>query len=101
MLVDYYWLRDTQLDTHELFAERGAYSYRNGWNPAAAIALALGVLPNLPGFLHAAFPDTFANVPGIFNAIYTYAWFAGLAISAIVYALLMRRAAPQAALANT
>ena len=101
MLVDYYWLRDTRLDTRELFAERGAYSYRNGWNPAAAIALALGVLPNLPGFLHAAFPDAFANVPAFFNAIYTYAWFAGLAISAIVYALLMRRAAPQLAVANT
>jgi len=97
MLIDYYWLRDTRLDTRELFAENGAFRYRNGWNPAAAIALALGVLPNLPGFLHAAFPDAFANVPVFFNAIYTYAWFAGLAISALVYALLMRRTSPQLA----
>lgn len=100
ILVDYYWLRDTKLDTPQLFAEHGAYSYRGGWNSAAVIALTLGVLPNLPGFLHAAFPTTFVNVPGFFQTIYTYAWFAGLAISAIVYALLMRGAAPRPALAN-
>ncbi|HZX90645.1 MAG TPA: NCS1 family nucleobase:cation symporter-1 [Rudaea sp.] len=91
MLVDYYFLRDTRLDVAELFAERGEYSYRGGWNPAAVIALACGVLPNLPGFLNAAFPDAFAGVPALFKAVYTYAWFAGLAISALVYAALMRR----------
>ncbi|MGH8123758.1 MAG: NCS1 family nucleobase:cation symporter-1 [Rudaea sp.] len=100
MLVDYYFLRDTKLDTQQLFEEHGIYSYRKGWNSAAVIALVIGVLPNLPGFLNAAFPATFASVPDLFKAIYTYAWFAGLAISAVVYALLMRRAAPQAALAG-
>jgi len=92
MLVDYYFLRDTRLDVAELFAERGEYSYRNGWNPAAVIALACGVLPNLPGFLNAAFPDAFGGVPTLFKTVYTYAWFAGLAISALVYAALMRGA---------
>ena len=92
MLVDYYFLRGTRLDTAALFAERGEYSYRGGWNPAATIALVLGVLPNLPGFLNAAFPDAFAGVPIVFKTVYTYAWFAGLAISALVYAVLMRRA---------
>jgi NCS1 family nucleobase:cation symporter-1 len=96
MLVDYYFLRDTRLDVAELFAERGEYSYRGGWNPAAVIALACGVLPNLPGFLNAAFPDAFAGVPVFFKTLYTYAWFAGLAISAIVYALLMRGARSRA-----
>jgi len=89
MLVDYYFLRATRLDTAALFAERGEYAYRGGWNPAAAIALALGVLPNLPGFLNAAFPDAFASVPALFKTLYTYAWFVGLAISALVYSLLM------------
>jgi NCS1 family nucleobase:cation symporter-1 len=92
MLVDYYFLRGKRLDTEALFAERGEYAYRNGWNPAAAIALALGVLPNLPGFLNAAFPDAFANVSPVFKTLYAYAWFVGLAISAIVYAILMRGA---------
>jgi len=90
MLVDYYFLRGTELDTQELFAERGEYAYRGGWNPAAVIALLLGVLPNLPGFLNAAFPDAFAGVPPLFKTVYAYAWFVGLAISAIVYAVLMR-----------
>jgi Cytosine/uracil/thiamine/allantoin permeases len=67
MLVDYYFLRDMRLDVAELFAERGEYSYRGGWNPAAVIALACGVLPNLPGFLNAAFPDAFAGVPVFFK----------------------------------
>ena len=96
MIVDYYFLRGTKLDTAELFAERGEYAYRSGWNPAAVAALVLGVLPNLPGFLNAAFPDAFAGVPILFKTIYTYAWFAGLAISAIAYAVLMRGARQRA-----
>ena len=90
MLVDYYLLRDTRLDLKQLFDERGVYAYRSGWNVAAIVALLAGVLPNLPGFLHAAFPQTFAGVPGLFKTLYTYAWFAGLGISAVVYAVLMR-----------
>ncbi|MFP3562341.1 hypothetical protein SB861_68815, partial [Paraburkholderia sp. SIMBA_049] len=35
--------------------------------PAALAALAIGVLPNLPGFLHTAFPASFPNVPAFFN----------------------------------
>jgi nucleobase:cation symporter-1, NCS1 family len=92
MLVDYYFLRKTHLDVAQLFEEHGQYRYRGGWNPAAIIALVLGVLPNLPGFLHTAFPATFPDVPAFFNVIYTYAWFAGLGISALVYALLMKMA---------
>jgi NCS1 family nucleobase:cation symporter-1 len=95
MLVDYYFLRGTKLDTAALFEERGEYAYAGGWNPAAVIALLCGVLPNLPGFLHAAFPQSFAGVPALFNTIYTYAWFAGLAISALVYAVMMRLAGPR------
>ena len=74
-------MRGTRLDHRELFDENGEYSYTGGWNIAAVVALALGVLPNLPGFLHAAFPASFANVPAFFNTLYTYAWFVGLAIS--------------------
>lgn len=101
MLVDYYLLRKTQLDLHQLFDERGIYAYRNGWNPAAIIALLAGVLPNLPGFLHAAFPQSFAGVPEFFKILYTYAWFAGLGISALVYAVLMRAVVPKQDLADT
>lgn len=88
MLVDYYFLRKTQLDVPQLFEEAGVYRYSNGWNPAAIIALALGVLPNLPGFLKAA--GFVSAVPGVFSEIYTYAWFFGLSVSGLIYAALMR-----------
>jgi nucleobase:cation symporter-1, NCS1 family len=88
MLVDYYFLRRTQLDVPALFEARGVYAYRNGWNIAAIVALLAGVLPNLPGFLKAA--GFVADVPDAFEVIYTYAWFVGLAIAALLYALLMR-----------
>jgi cytosine/uracil/thiamine/allantoin permease len=61
-----------------------------GWNLAAVIALVLGVLPNLPGFLTTAFPAAFPGVSDAFKGIYTYAWFVGLAIAAIVYGVLMK-----------
>jgi len=88
MLADYLVLRRTELDREALFDHAGQYGYRGGWNPAALIALVVGVLPNLPGFLHAAgFLD---SVPAVFTAIYTYAWFVGLALAAGVYLLLMK-----------
>jgi NCS1 family nucleobase:cation symporter-1 len=50
----------------------------------------LGVLPNVPGFLNAAFPQAFPDVGGFFKGVYTYAWFVGLAIAAVIYWLGMR-----------
>ena len=82
-------VRRTRLDAQALFTKGGEYSYQGGWNSVAVVALALGVLPNLPGFPHTAFPAAFAYVPEVFRTIYTYAWFIGLFIAAVVYAILM------------
>ncbi len=90
MLVDYFVLRGTKLETAALYEENGPYSYGNGWNLNALIALAAGVLPNLPGFLHTAFPASFGNVPVFFNTLYTYAWFVGLAMAGGVYWVLTK-----------
>lgn len=89
LIIDYYVLRRTELAVDELYREGGRYSYRGGWNIAAVIAFAVGVAPNIPGFLNAAFPAAFPEVGVAFEAIYTYAWFAGLALAAIVYGLMM------------
>ena len=100
MMVDYFLIRGTRLDHQELFDENGEYSYTGGWNIAAVVALIIGVLPNLPGFLHTAFPAAFPNVPEMFNTLYTYAWFVGLALAAIVYGVWMKlgkRASPRIA----
>ena len=97
MMVDYFFIRGTRLDSRELFDENGEYSYSNGWNMAAVGALVVGVLPNLPGFLHTAFPASFAGVPAVFNTIYTYAWFVGLVLAAVVYGCWMKlRGSPRA-----
>ncbi len=90
MMVDYFLIRGTRLDHHELFDENGEYAYTGGWNIAAVAALVIGVLPNLPGFLNTAFPAAFPNVPDAFKSLYTYAWFVGLALAAIVYGVWMK-----------
>ncbi|HEV6967327.1 NCS1 family nucleobase:cation symporter-1 [Roseateles sp.] len=96
LIVDYYLLRKTELAVDELYVEGGRYSYRGGWNLAALLAFAVGVAPNVPGFLNAAFPAAFPEVGAAFKAIYTYAWFAGLALAAVVYGVLMMgKAQPQ------
>jgi NCS1 family nucleobase:cation symporter-1 len=90
LIVDYYLIRNKELDVEQLYSTEGAYAYRNGWNIAALVAFAIGVAPNIPGFLNAAFPESFADVAGIFKIVYTYAWFVGVALAGCVYGLLMR-----------
>lgn len=92
MLIDYFAIRRMKLDADQLFNAEGEYAYSNGWNMAAVTALILGILPNLPGFLQQAFPDSFQGVPMAFRHLYAYAWFVGLGISSVVYAGLMKRA---------
>ena len=91
MLVDYFVIRKTELRHDDLFSMHGEYGYSNGWNLRAVVALVLGVLPNLPGFLKAA--GFIAETAPIFDVLYTYAWFVGLAISAVIYFMLMPRKA--------
>ena len=89
LIIDYYFIRKTQINVDELYQEQGQYAYNNGWNMAAVFAFVLGVLPNIPGFLNAAFPAAFPTIPELFKTIYTYAWFVGLALSGVVYLGLM------------
>jgi NCS1 family nucleobase:cation symporter-1 len=90
LIVDYYLIRKTELDVPALYKDDGQYSYGNGWNIAAVAAFVLGVLPNIPGFLNAAFPASFPDVGAGFKMIYTYAWFVGVAIAALVYGVMMK-----------
>jgi NCS1 family nucleobase:cation symporter-1 len=90
LIIDYYFVRKTELNVEELYRDHGIYSYGNGWNMAAIVAFLAGVLPNIPGFLNAAFPASFPQVGEGFKTIYTYAWFVGMAISAAVYGAMMK-----------
>jgi nucleobase:cation symporter-1, NCS1 family len=101
MMVDYWLLRRAQLDVDGLYDRAGPYAYRKGWNPAALAAFALGVAPNLPGFLKAAAPGPFAGVAPFWAEVYTYAWFVGVGIAGLAYYGLMKVAAPRPALASS
>ena len=89
LIVDYYWIRKMRIDIDALYRSHGRYCYTGGWNRRALLAFALGVLPNVPGFLHAA--GALSELATVFKIIYTYAWFVGMALSALVYALMMAR----------
>lgn len=94
LIVDYWILRRTVLDVPALYDRAGAYTYESGWNPAALIAFAVGVAPNLPGFLHAAAPHAFAGIGQPWTTIYQYAWFVGALLAGALYGLLMRGKTP-------
>lgn len=90
LIIDYYFIRRTRIEVAALYQEQGIYSYQNGWNMAAVAAFILGVLPNIPGFLNAAFPASFPDISEIWKTLYTYAWFLGLTLSGVIYLLLMK-----------
>lgn len=92
MLVDYFVIRKTVLVARELYEMNGIYAYANGVNPSAVAALALGVLPSIPGFLAQIGIIDRNALPEFFMGIYQYAWFAGLAAAGAVYYALMRAA---------
>lgn len=87
MLADYYLVRRTRLHVDELYSETGRYRYSGGFNAKAFVALAAGILPNVPGFLSKA-SNGAIPVPGFLVTLYDYAWFLSLAIAAVVYRLL-------------
>ncbi|MEM6645901.1 MAG: NCS1 family nucleobase:cation symporter-1 [Bacteroidota bacterium] len=87
MLIDYYVIRRTRLDLDGLYQTDGPYTYRNGVNSRAVLAL-LGCLPALPGFLAQA--TGWIDVPDLLDALYIHGWFVSLAVSGIAYLFLMR-----------
>lgn len=79
MIADYFIVRRRELHLDDLYIRGGRYEYRNGVNPKAVIALALGVGVALIGLA----------VPSL-RGLYDYAWFIGFAVSGVVYTWLMR-----------
>ncbi|GER06541.1 nitrate reductase [Iodidimonas muriae] len=88
LIVDYFLIQKTRLKVDDLFASDGVYSAKGGWNLAGLSALIIGVLPSLPGFLSAT--EIIANVPALFQSIYSYAWFVGAGTAGLVYWILSR-----------
>ena len=92
LIADYWLIRRTRLDVEDLYRDGGRYAYAGGWNAKALLAFAIGVLPNLPGFLATALPGQFGWIGGFWTSLYAYAWFIGLFLALAAYTGLMRHA---------
>ena len=86
LIADYFFVRKTELNQESLFSHSGIYK---DWNWAGNIAFIIGILPNLPGFLHAA--GIVETVPVVFDTIYSYAWFVGLFLAGFLYLVLNKQ----------
>ncbi len=83
MLCDYFLVRRTRLQSDALYEKKGMYG---GVRWKSVLILVIAVLPNLPGFYNAATHT--GTFPPIFDQLYSYAWFLGITIAFVLYALL-------------
>ncbi|MDN3015821.1 NCS1 family nucleobase:cation symporter-1 [Paenibacillus sp. BSR1-1] len=85
MIVDYYLIQNRSYDLNSFFVKDGDYTYRNGWNPRAFVAIILGAIVALIGLV----------VPAL-HSLYTYNWFLGIIVGGLTYYFLMRSKQNQA-----
>lgn len=78
MIADYFVIRNCKLNVDELYLEQGEYRYWNGFNPVALMALLIGIVPNIPGFIGAL---GLWDAGTWWTAIYERAWFVGFALA--------------------
>ena len=90
LICDYFTIRRMKLHAVDLYIPNGRYTYRNGFNPAAVVALVLGVLPCVPGFLGTIKVVDPRTVGHFLMSVYNYAWFAGFGVAYAVYWGMMR-----------
>jgi nucleobase:cation symporter-1, NCS1 family len=92
LICDYWVLRKQHLQLAGLFDAVGPYSYSNGTNWRAIVALVVAIAPVVPGFLRAATTSGGqVAMPGFLDTMYTYAWFVTFGLGFVLYWLLSRR----------
>jgi nucleobase:cation symporter-1, NCS1 family len=92
LIADYWVMRRRRLSLPDLFKLRGRYTFTNGFNIRAILALVLAILPVVPGFINAATtPGGIVANPGFFDHLYTYAWFVTFIGSFVLYLILADR----------
>jgi nucleobase:cation symporter-1, NCS1 family len=92
LIADYWILRRQELSPADLFKVNGRYTYENGVNRRAMLALALAVLPVVPGFIRAATtPGGQVADPMWLDVLYTYAWFVTFGLAFLLHLVLARR----------
>lgn len=90
LIADFFFIRKQNLNVNELYDLNGRYSYSNGFNSAAIVALFAGIIPNVPGFLSTIGLISKEAFPHWVDNLYNYAWFVGFGVSFVSYYFLMR-----------
>jgi NCS1 family nucleobase:cation symporter-1 len=91
MIVDYYFINNKNLVLDDLYKLKGIYTFKKGFNIIAIIALILGILPIIPGFLIQIKMLEKELVWNWLAEMYNYAWFVGFFISGCTYWILSRK----------
>jgi NCS1 family nucleobase:cation symporter-1 len=86
LIVDYWLVRQRELDLHDLYATEGRYTYTGGWNWAAIGATALGCFAAWGG-----------KIIPVMAPLVPYGWFIGFAVAAVAHQALMALTPPAAA----
>ncbi|CAN4121472.1 unnamed protein product [Withania somnifera] len=75
ILADYYLIQRMDLSIKDLYVSspNGAYYFSSGYNVRAILALVVGILPVIPGFLQNV--GILDSIPKSFAIIYNNAWF--------------------------
>jgi NCS1 family nucleobase:cation symporter-1 len=90
MIVDYFFIRQKILIAEDLYKNDGVYSYNKGYNPSAIVALFMGIIPNVPGFLLQIKVIDASIFPEWISHLYNYAWFVGFGVSGFFYYFMMK-----------
>lgn len=89
MIVDYFFIRKKTLNVKAMYEHNGEYQYKKGFNYIAIVAMVVGILPNVPGFLTTIKAVDQDDVWSWLSGLYHYAWFVGFIISGLTYYFLM------------
>jgi len=91
LIADYWLIRRKDLTFGDLYRRGGNYTYAGGWNLRAVAATLMGCA--------LAWSGPISHQMGmpiwLFDKLYSYAWFVGFGVSAIVYLILTKLAPRQ------
>ncbi|MEO7444851.1 MAG: NCS1 family nucleobase:cation symporter-1 [Ferruginibacter sp.] len=88
MIADYYFIKKQHLLVDDLYRRNGIYPR---FNMPAIVALLVGIIPNVPGFLLQVKLVSDNAFPSWISDLYHYAWFVGFFVSGVVYLILSKK----------